>query len=92
MSLNIIVVGDMTDHGGTVISGSSLHEVSGKPIARLGDLVACPMLYPGGKPHGINKIVTAHSSITVHGIGVAVQNCTTECGSKLIGSAIASAD
>lgn len=87
MSLKIITVGDMTDHGDTVISGSSNHDIRGKAIARLGDKVACPLLYPGGKPHGINKITTAHDTLTVDGIPVAVEGCTTECGCKLIGSA-----
>jgi uncharacterized Zn-binding protein involved in type VI secretion len=86
MSMKIIVVGDATDHGGKVISGSPLHNVDGKPIARLGDQVECPQHYPGGIPHGVNKIVTAHSSVTVGGTAVAVEGCVTECGCKLIGS------
>jgi uncharacterized Zn-binding protein involved in type VI secretion len=91
MTLNIIVVGDSTNHGGKVISGSAEHSIEGKAIARLGDKVDCPQLYPGGKPHGINKIITAHASVTVGGIPVAVHDCVTECGCKLIGSSIASA-
>ena len=70
-----------------MISGSPLHDVDGKPIARLGDLVDCPGYYPGGKPHGVNKIVTAHPTLSVAGIPVAVQDCVTECGCKLIGTA-----
>jgi uncharacterized Zn-binding protein involved in type VI secretion len=92
MSLKIIVVGDPTDHGGKVISGSSLHVVDGKPIARLGDQVDCPLHYPGGKPHGINKIITAHPTLSVGGIAVAVEDCVTECGCKLIGMRRASVD
>lgn len=49
MSLKIITVGDKTDHGGTVISGSPNHDIRGRAIARLGDSVACPQSYPGGK-------------------------------------------
>ena len=86
MSLTIITVGDKTDHGGTVISGSPNHDIRGRAIARLGDKVACPMPYPGGKPHGVNKIITAHDTLTVNGVPVAVEGCTTECGCKLIGS------
>jgi uncharacterized Zn-binding protein involved in type VI secretion len=48
MSLKIITVGDKTDHGGTVISGSSTHDIHGQAIARLGDKVDCPQSYPGG--------------------------------------------
>ena len=91
MTLKIIVVGDSTDHGGTVISGSELHDIQGKPIARLGDEVNCPGTYPDGRPHGVNKIVTAHGSVSVGGKAVAVHDCLTECGSKLIGGTIASA-
>ncbi|WP_312519432.1 PAAR domain-containing protein [Massilia sp.] len=90
MPLKIITVGDKTDHGGTVISGSASHDVGGRAIARLGDRVSCPQVYPGGKPHGINKIVTASKSFTVNGLPAAVEGCTTECGCKLIGSQSAS--
>ncbi|PFH09750.1 putative Zn-binding protein involved in type VI secretion [Collimonas sp. PA-H2] len=90
MPLTIITVGDDTDHGGKVISGSPTHDIGGKPIARLGDEVNCPQHYPDGRPHGINKIVTAHPTFTVGGIPVAVQDCLTECGCKLIGNAHAS--
>ena len=91
MSLKIIVVGDKTDHGGTVINGSPKHDVGGKPIARLGDEVSCPNKYPDGRPHGINKIITAHPTVSVGGIAVAVEDCVTECGCKLIGSSNADA-
>ena len=90
MPLKIIVVGDATDHGGKVISGSPSHDIDGKPIARLGNQVDCLLPYPGGKPHGINKIVTAHATLSVGGIPVAVEGCVTECGCKLIGARRAS--
>lgn len=86
MSLKIITVGDSTDHGGKVISGSPTRDIDGMPIARIGDEVACPQVYPGGKPHGVNKILTGHANVTVDGIPVAVEDCVTECGCKLIGS------
>jgi uncharacterized Zn-binding protein involved in type VI secretion len=90
MSLKIIAVGDKTDHGGTVISGSPTHDIRGRAIARLGDAVDCPQSYPGGKPHGVNKIITACSTFTVNGVSVAVEGCKTECGCTLIGSEPAS--
>jgi len=74
MSSKIITVGDRTDHGGTVISGSSNHKIRGKAIARLGDKVSYPLLYPGGEPHGANKIVTAHDTLTIDGVPVAVED------------------
>lgn len=85
MSMQIIVVGDSTDHGGKVISGSPTRDIDGKAIARRGDQVSCPQLYPGGKPHGINKIITGHNAVTVDGVPVAIHGSTTECGCKLIG-------
>ncbi|SFV09429.1 PAAR domain-containing protein [Pseudoduganella namucuonensis] len=86
MPLKIITVGDSTDHGGKVVSGSPTHDIAGRAIARLGDEVACPQFYPGGRPHGVNKIITAHATLTAGGIPVAVHDCRTECGCKLIGS------
>ncbi|WP_374579935.1 PAAR domain-containing protein [Pseudoduganella sp.] len=92
MPLRIITVGDETDHGGEVISGSPAHDIGGKPIARLHDKVLCPQFYPGGTPHGINKITTAHETLTAGGIPVAVEGCKTECGCKLVGKTNASVD
>ncbi|MCS0808554.1 PAAR domain-containing protein [Massilia agilis] len=86
MPSRIITVGDATDHGGTVISGSPNHSVRGRLVARLGDQVDCPQSYPGGKPHGVNKIVTASATLTADGVPVAIEGCTTECGCRLIGS------
>lgn len=90
MPLTIISVGDKTDHGGTVITGSRNHDIRGRSIARLGDQVDCPQVYPDGKPHGVNKIVSGSESFTVNGVPIAVEGRTTECGCKLIGSQPAS--
>lgn len=38
----IIVLGDKTDHGGTVITAGSTTDTMGIPWARQGDMVACP--------------------------------------------------
>ena len=92
MAKKIITVGDKTDHGGTVLTGSPVHDIHGRAIARLGDQVMCPLFYPGGKPHGVNKIISAHDSFTVNGVLVAVEGCVTECGCKLIGSLPAMVD
>lgn len=86
MARKIVTVGDKTDHGGNVISGSPSHKINGRAIARKGDMVSCPQFYPGGKPHGVNKIITGHPTVKVNGTPVAVEDCVTECGCKLIGS------
>lgn len=90
MELQIIMVGDLTSHGGRVITGSETHMIGDKQIARLFDLVDCPQKYPDGRPHGINKIIEAHPTFTIGDERVAVAGNHTECGCTLIGSATAS--
>ena len=38
-----------------------------------------------GEPMSL-KIITAHDTVTINGIAVAVEGCVTECDCKLIGS------
>ncbi|MHA7683333.1 PAAR domain-containing protein [Cupriavidus sp. PET2-C1] len=83
-----VTVGDDTDHGGKVLTGSSQHKIKGRPIARLGDQLSCPLLYPDGRPHGINRIATA-SGPKMGGIPSALSGDKGECGCSLIGSASA---
>ena len=45
----VIRLGDPTTHGGSVITGSSQTIVKGKPIARVGHLVALPITGHGEK-------------------------------------------
>lgn len=85
MEKMIIKVGDDTSHNGKVISGSPQHSILGRAIARLGDLVSCPQYYPGGRPHGVNRIITA-SGYMLTGIPAACDGDLTECGCSLIGS------
>ncbi|RDV00733.1 PAAR domain-containing protein [Trinickia dinghuensis] len=91
MPRKIIVVGDTTSHGGRVITGSETHTIAGRQIARLDDLVDCPETYPDGRPHGINRIVEAHVTLTIGNRRVAMQGHRTECGCTLIGSVTADA-
>lgn len=81
MARKIIVLGDSTDHGGTVISGSASKTIDGKPIARLGDNVQCPL--PG---HGVNPIVEGDPNCTIDGVPVALEGHKSACGCLLIGS------
>lgn len=90
MALKIIGVGDGTSHGGKVVTGSGTHTISGRPIARINDLVDCPERYPDGRPHGVNKIMEASSTFTIGGERVALHGHRTECGCTLVGSSTAS--
>lgn len=42
MSRPFIVIGDKTDHGGTVISADMTTDINGKFMARVDDLTVCP--------------------------------------------------
>ncbi|WP_414501988.1 PAAR domain-containing protein [Zymobacter sp. IVIA_5232.4 C2] len=75
----IIVLGDLTTHGGTVISAQSTYTVGGKPVACMGDKIACPL-------HGINLIIEGESSMLINGKPVALDGHRCACGCQLIAS------
>lgn len=77
----IIRLGDSTDHGGTVITASSTMTVLGKPVARVGDLVSCPI-----KGHGVNPIIEGQPAFTDQGKQVALDGHKSACGCSLISS------
>lgn len=76
----VIVLGDKTDHGGTVIEGDPTSTVAGKPIARLGDKVSCPKC-KGTFPiiEGVVDTIYSDKPVAIHGH-------KTACGAMLIGS------
>jgi uncharacterized Zn-binding protein involved in type VI secretion len=81
MGRQIIVVGDPTDHGGRVISGSPTQKINGKAIARLGDQVDCPRI-----GHGVNAIVEGEASLLINGKPVALAGHKSACGCTLLGT------
>lgn len=84
-----MVVGDLTDHAGIVVSGSLLHTIDGRAIARLGDRVDCPRKFSDGSLHDINEIIEAESRLLIDGIPVALEGQRTACGGRLIGTVLA---
>lgn len=78
-----ILIGDTTSHGGVVISGSPTTSVEGRPIARVGDMVTCPLC----KPH-VFPIVEGLSTFTDNYMAVALHGHKIACGATLIASAI----
>jgi uncharacterized Zn-binding protein involved in type VI secretion len=80
MSAALIVLGDKTDHGGTVISAAPAAAAGGKPIARLGDLVECP------RCRGTFAIVEGNPAMCFDGAAVAYHGCAVACGARLIAS------
>jgi uncharacterized Zn-binding protein involved in type VI secretion len=88
MSKPFIVVGDRTDHGGTVISGSPVTDVVGKSIARVGDRVTCPQRGHGGTA----VIVSGDPTCIVDGQPAARHGDRTSCGATLIASQVLTTD
>ncbi len=79
MSRPFIVLGDRTDHGGTVIEASVMSDTHGKGIARVGDRVTCPR--PG---HGTTVIVSGDPTMIIDGQPAARHGDKCACGATLI--------
>lgn len=77
----VIRLGDKTSHGGVVASASMASDSGGVPIARIGDIVVCPI--PGHTP---SMIVSGDATMIVDGRPVARHGDLTSCGATLIAS------
>ncbi len=80
MSRPIIVLGDKTDHGGTVIGASTTTDIEGKGVARVGDPVICP------KCNKLTHIISGDPTNTEDGKPLAQHGDKTSCGAMLISS------
>ncbi len=80
MGKPVSVVGDLTSHGGTVITGAPTATTNGKPIARVGDMATCPIPFHGG----VTTIVSGDPATTVMGKPVARHGDVTACGATII--------
>lgn len=67
---------DPHSHGGVIITAASRTTVNGIPVARVGDLVACPI-------HGVNPIATGSQKWSVEGAKVARVGSQTQCGAVI---------
>ncbi|WP_229518920.1 PAAR domain-containing protein [Massilia rhizosphaerae] len=76
----LIVIGDKTSHGGTVITCSQLSATEGKGWARVGDMVSCP------RCKGVFPIVEGDVGFLDDGHAVAYDGCKTACGALLVAS------
>lgn len=72
-----IVVGDTTNHGGTVTTGDARLLSNGLATAHVGSEVLCPL-------HGATTIVTGQNHIPTQGEPVAIEGDLTSCGAHLI--------
>lgn len=75
----VIRLGDPTDHGGHVVSGSPSSVIFDKPVARQGDAVTCPK-----QGHSNCVIAEGDPEWLVDGKPVALEGHKTSCGATLI--------
>lgn len=79
-------LGDSTDHGGIIVSGSPTVLIDGLPGARVTDTHVCPI-------HGSNPIVTGSAVWSNDGLPVARVGDQTACGATIVtGSPVVSSD
>lgn len=77
MSRPICCESDATTHGGRVIKASGSFTIDGRRVARLGDLVLCPM-------HGVNPIIEGDTATLDEGLPLALHGHHSACGCSLI--------
>lgn len=76
MNRPLIRVDDPTSHGGKVVEGSENMIIDGKPVARVGDKVSCPI-------HGDTTIDSGSPTYIVDGKPTARDGDKTACGATL---------
>ena len=80
MGRPFIVLGDKTDHGGTVVEASGTTDTHGQRIARVGDKVTCPKRGHGGA----TVIVSGDSTMVIDGQPAARHGDKCACGATLL--------
>ncbi|WP_429337904.1 PAAR domain-containing protein [Paraburkholderia atlantica] len=79
--IDLIRLGDATDHGGTVISASDTMCFDGRYVARKGDEVTCPR--HDTRP---NLIIDGDEAMLDRGVPIARHGYRAMCGCHLISS------
>ncbi|MDX6841608.1 PAAR domain-containing protein [Hafnia paralvei] len=77
----LIVLGDKTNHGGTVVTADAGFTQDGIAVAGHGDMVVCPIL-----GHTPSTIIASGCGFTLNGKQAAHDGDQTSCGAKLIAS------
>jgi uncharacterized Zn-binding protein involved in type VI secretion len=80
--IDLIRLGDTTDHGGEVVTASQWMKFRGVSVARLGDKVKCRQ-HPDTSP---NVITEGDQKFKDRGISVARHGHKATCGCSLISS------
>ena len=76
-------LGDTSSHGGMIITGSVTTVVNCKPVARMGDLHACPI--PG---HGVTPIVGGSMNTATDGRPNARMGDMAGCGAVIVSGSL----
>jgi len=76
---NVVRLGDISDHGGVVISSAATTYVDGILVARAGDLHSCPI--PG---HGVTPIINGSGNFYCEDSVTAVTGSICYCGAIII--------
>ncbi|CAG9211684.1 PAAR domain-containing protein [Burkholderia vietnamiensis] len=81
--IDLILLGDSTDHGGKVITASKKMKFGGRFVARKGDEVSCPK-------HDIkpNLIIDGDETMADDGVPIARHGYRAMCGCRLISSLV----
>jgi len=74
----VVLLGDKTTHGGTVVTASSTFTYMNIPVARKGDQVSCPLCL------GTHVIAEGVETAFDHEHPIAVDGNLTSCGARLI--------
>jgi uncharacterized Zn-binding protein involved in type VI secretion len=82
--INLVRLGDATDHGGKAITASTTMGADGRFVARQGDEVWCPV-HPEVQP---NLILEGDDSMVDNGKPIARQGHRATCGCRLLSSLI----
>lgn len=72
-------LGDVSSHGGRIVTGAMRTLVNGRPVARMGDLHVCPV--PG---HGVTPIVTGSPDTLTEGKPNARVGDHCACGATIV--------
>ncbi len=72
-------MGDITSHGGVIVTGAARTLINGRPAARMGDVHVCPI--PG---HGKTRIVTGSLRTLTEAAPNARVGDKTGCGAVIL--------
>lgn len=71
--------GDVSSHGGTIVTGAIMTIENGMPVCRMGDFHACPIPF-----HGVTPIVCGSLTTITEGKPNARMGDVSACGAVIV--------